>query len=398
MPSKSANDAAESGDLLSAGAAIMERHWRAKGFTCPNGVTYPWLWLWDSCFHSIIWSHLGNPERAVLELETALSSQDSDGFIPHLAYLDGSDSHSDFWGRGATSSITQPPIYGHVVAELTRRNVEVPRTLQEQAARGLRFLIEERRRSESGLIELVHPWESGCDDSPRWDDLMAPDSSTDGPDPYDKDRWFARKGELLASIRRSESGAPLSNPEFAVGSVAISAITAFCAAELAAVTGDGELDAMGRELAGQLRGRWSPELRTWVDDGPTATGSGRTRTLEGLLPLLVETDQAVIDEVVEALTPGGGFAGEFGLWQVHPDEPRFARGTYWRGPGWPQLDYLVWLALERVGQRELALDLARRTRRGAKASGFAEYWDADTADPGGAVPQSWAVLAVCMGS
>ncbi len=374
----------------------MDLHWRPQGFTCPNGDTYPWLWLWDSCFHSIIWGHLGNSERALTELGTALSSQDDDGFIPHLAYLDGNDSHSDFWGRPLTSSITQPPIYGHVVAALTRMGIAVPEELSVRAARGLRFLLERRRRSETGLIELVHPWESGCDDSPRWDDLYAPRSSASGSDPYDKNLWFTRKGELLASIERSATGAPLSNLEFAVGSVAFSAVTAFCSAELASVTGDDDLAGMGSDLAAALSRRWSPELCTWLDDGPTASGSGRFRTLEALLPLLVETDPAVTDAVIAELTDESAFAGEFGTWQVHKGEPRFNRGVYWRGPAWPQLDYLIWLAVRRAGRGDVADAIATQTRRGMDRSGFAEYWDADDASGGGAIPQSWAVLGICM--
>ena len=230
---------------LRAGAReVLEQHWRAQGFTCPNGTTYPWLWLWDSCFHSIVWAELGEAERAVSELAVALSGQDADGFVPHLLYLDRSDTHDAFWGRPATSSITQPPIYGHTIAELGRRGIDVPADTVERATAGLRFLLERRRRSRAGLIELVHPWESGCDHSPRWDDLIVPPAAGAGRstvDPYDGERWFERKGELLAGIHRSRSGSPLWNDDFAAGSVAFSAITVFCVDELVSVTGDASL-------------------------------------------------------------------------------------------------------------------------------------------------------------
>ena len=41
----------------------------AGGFCVPNPTTYPWQWLWDSCFHAVVWAHLGD-ERAVVELRT----------------------------------------------------------------------------------------------------------------------------------------------------------------------------------------------------------------------------------------------------------------------------------------------------------------------------------------
>ena len=78
------------------------------------------------------------------------------------------DTHAEFWGRPGTSSITQPPMYGHAVAELVRRGVDVDADVVDRAGRGLRFLLESRVRDGVGPV-IVHPWESGCDDSPRWD-------------------------------------------------------------------------------------------------------------------------------------------------------------------------------------------------------------------------------------
>jgi len=393
-----------SSTIRAAAREVLEENWRSPGFTCPNASTYPWLWLWDSCFHSIVWAELGDGDRAVSELELALAAQDSSGFVPHLAYLDGSTIHDEFWGRSGASSITQPPIYGLTIAELVRRGIAVPAETIERASAGLRFLFQQRRRSSAGLIEIVHPWESGCDHSPRWDDLMVPSSTLPSStlpsstarsiaDPYDEDVWFRRKEELLATIHRSRSGAPLWNDAFAVGSVAFSAMTAFCARQLVSVTGDSELESMAEEVCEALTDRWEPGLRTWVDDGASAAGSGRIRTAEALLPLLVERDRSVIDSVVEELADPHGFAGEFGPAQVHRGEPRFSPGSYWRGPSWPQLDYLLWIGLLRADRADAATALAAGTARGALGSGWSEYWDADTGRGGGASPQSWTTLA-----
>lgn len=366
-----------------AARSVLEAHWRAPGFTCPNATTYPWLWLWDSCFHAIVWAELGEGARAVSELELALGAQDDEGFVPHLQYLDGSD-HEAFWGRPGTSSITQPPVYALSVVELERRGVAVPDELVERARAGLRFLLERRRRSPGDLIEIVHPWESGCDHSPRWDDLMG--------HPFDVERWFRRKGELLAGIERSRGGAPLSNDEFAVGSVAFSAITAHGARLLGERLGDRPLLDAASQLADALERRWDPGRRTFVDDGPTAAGSGRIRTAEALLGALVCDDAELRAEVARELTDPDAFGGTFGPTQVHRDEPTYTPGSYWRGPSWPQLDYLLWMALP----ADAARVHAAATVRGASASGWAEYWDADDARPGGAVPQSWTTLAVLM--
>lgn len=379
---------------------MLEAHWRPPGFTVPHASTYPWLWFWDSCFHAVVWAELGRGDRAVTELATALSGQSSDGFTPHVGYLSGEPVHAAFWGRdpasplGRWSTITQPPVVGWAVAELVRRGVDVPDDVVRRAAACLRFLLERRRRSVHGLVELVHPWESGCDHSPRWDALMAP--ADDRPDPYDHDTWFARKGELLATVERSEDGSPLHNPAFAVGSVAFSAVCAWSARSLAAAVGDGALAALAEPVVGSLARRWDPALVTWVDDGPTAGASGRARTAEALLPVLVEARADVLDAVGATVLDPPGLGGRYGPAGVDRREPTYRRGSYWRGPVWPQVGLLLALGLSAAGRDEVAARVARGVVDGASTSGWAEYWDPDDATPGGAVPQSWATVAVLL--
>ena len=49
--------------ILSRARAVLEAHWTAHGYCVPNPTTYPWQWLWDSCFHAVAWAALGD-ERA----------------------------------------------------------------------------------------------------------------------------------------------------------------------------------------------------------------------------------------------------------------------------------------------------------------------------------------------
>lgn len=371
-------------ELAAEARRILEQAWRdddAGGFCVPNPTTYPWQWLWDSCFHAVVWAHLGD-ERAAVELRSALSAQDAEGFVPHLRYGDGPHPHALLWGRTEASTITQPPMYGHAVAELTRLGMDVDEEVVDRASRGLRFLLERRRRSPGGLVELCHPWESGCDDSPRWDDTVPGDRTHDA--------WFALKGELVGCIERSAGGAPLHNPAFPIGSAGFSALVAWNGRELAAVTGDDALRRQAEELAEAVDARWDPSLATWVDDGPTSGGSGRIRTLDALLPTLV----APRPEALAALTDPSAFGAVCGPRGVHRREASYEPATYWRGPAWPQLTYLLWVAATSSGDDATAGSLARSMVTGAVASGFAEYWEPDTGSALGAVPQTWSTLVL----
>jgi hypothetical protein len=354
---------------------VLEAAWDPAGYTAPSPERYPWQWLWDSCFHAIVWAELGD-ERGVVELDSLLSGVDGDGFLPHVQYHGHPSPHAGFWGRADASSITQPPMHGHALAELVRRGVEVPERLVEASGRALRFLLDVRRRHPSGLVRLCHPWESGADDSPRWDHWYGAT--------WVAEDVFRVKGELLSAVTRTAGGAAIDNPAFDVASASFNALVAFNCREMASITGDASLRAAADELAGALDARWDPDLRTWVDAGASAGTSGRFRTVDALVGALVVDRPEALDAAVDAAAYGGtcGPAG------VHRDEPTFDPGSYWRGSAWPQLTYLLWVAAGRSGP------LGEMLVRGCEASGFAEHWHPDDGSARGAVPQSWATLAL----
>ena len=378
---------------------VMEDHWRPQGFTVPNADTYPHQWLWDSCFHAIIWAHLGEGERAVTELANAFAHQGPDGFVPHLTYWVDPQRHADLWGRSTTSCITQPPMYGHAVAELVRRGVDVPDHIVASARAGLDHL--HRRARSSGLVPAFHPWETGCDDSPRWDAWCSA--------PWDPDEWFEIKGALVASLTfdeaaggRAGTGGPVGNPAFHPGSVLLTALLAFNDAELSEATGDTSVEALDRSsgLGTVLGPWWDPRHTTFQDapggDATRSAPSGAVRTAEALVAVLAPTlvaDPARDEAVFQTLLDDGAFGGACGPAQVHRDEPAFDPDRYWRGPAWPQLSYLLWLAARRSGRDAIARRLAEALVRGAAGSGLAEHWHPDTGEAQGARPQSWSGLA-----
>jgi hypothetical protein len=281
-------------------------------------------------------------------------------------------------------------MYGHALAELHRAGVPLPDELVERARRGLAFFFERRRRDDGPVI--LHPWESGCDDSPRWDAWS--------PGGWTPERWYEVKGELVAALARASVdgtvGSPVGSRAFEVVAAGFAALLAFNARELADVTGDDTLRAQADEVASVLDGRWHPERATWTDSvvvGPAGAGATPpVRALEALLPVLVSADDGAVDTVFDLLLDEAAYGGACGPAGVHRDEASFDPTAYWRGPAWPQLTYLVWLAARRRGHAA-ADGLRDHLRAGAWRSGFAEYWDPDTGEAHGAAPQSWTALA-----
>jgi hypothetical protein len=245
-------------------------------------------------------------------------------------------------------------MFGHAVAQLQGQGIQVPAELVERAIAGVQFFLRDRLHP-SGLVAVAHPWETGCDDSPRFDHWGAADAS----------RWYDVKGALVASP---------TDVAFDCAPVSLSALVAWNGAQLGVDT---------RGLIAALAARWDGTATTWVDGGAGEHSSGRARTLEALLPLLVLDQPAAMAQV----TDPDAFGAPYGPRGVHRAEPTFEPRRYWRGPVWPQLAYLLWRA---------GADVAETSVRGASTSGLAEYWDASDGTALGAAPQSWSGLAVLM--
>ena len=370
-----------------AALGVLERNWRdAGGYTSPNLRTYPWQWLWDSCFHVLVWGATGDP-RALIELSSLFRSQRANGFVPHMSYRLSPEDAVPLWGIPGSSTITQPPIFVHAARRLASLGYDVPGHLVARIERALDHLWT-TRRADSGLLQVFHPWEV-ADDSPRWDSW--------GEQTFDRfGSWRMRKLELVAALELDGQDAAVGSSRFVVGSVAFNALVAFNLGELAALTGAARWRERALALTDAIEERWDPALGTWVDAAAGDPPSCRVRTVDALLPVLVTRDATRSEAVWAQLADPEAFAAPFGPCGVHRAEPSFDPDGYWRGAAWPQLSYLLWVAARRHGRDDIADELAKRTAAAAVKSGYAEYWNPDTGAGLGAVPQSWTTLWMAM--
>lgn len=365
-------------------SAVLEAAWDdERGYSYPNPSVYPHLWLWDSCFHAIAWSALGD-YRAVRELESVLEGQLSSGFVPHMRYAEPSQYRGPLDDR---SGYTQPPVYGHAIATITRRGLPVPADLVTRVQAAYDYLWRERR-TEDGLLRIVHPWEAGADDSPRWDGWI-------GSTEWNRELWTGFDLELVGLTAFEPTGEATGNERFEAAPAAFNAIAAHGMRELASVGGDPIWRECADELSAAIDDRlWDDDEGLWSDHavvGPD--GSVGVPTLDGALPALSTNDTVLANRALDQLANPDRFAARYGLAYVAPDHPAYRPDLYWRGAAWPQLNHLARVAALRWGRGELAQDIAAMTRRGAVTSEFSELWDPETGEARGAVPQTWAALA-----
>ncbi|MBV9173937.1 MAG: glycogen debranching protein [Chloroflexi bacterium] len=425
-------------DRLRDAALLVLRNNDLGDWTKPAPRLYPHQWSWDSAFIAIGLAHV-DVDRALRELESLFAAQWSDGRVPHIVfnpeatgYFPGPERWASEISPHAphglrTSGLIQPPV--HAIA-LQRLN-QVARQLASQAfveriarlygkmLRWHRYLAEARDPDERGLLLIYHPWESGTDNSPRWDSTLArievgdlePYTRHDVKhvsDPserptqaeYDRYLWLV---ELLKRAAYSDSEVQQNYP-FLVRDVLMSAIFAAACHALEDVG-----TAVGR-TAGELN-----ELRVWRDrfasgvqhafehklqlalDFDERTESAvRVETCAGLAPLLLpQLDSELLRTLVQRLQ-GDGFAGaaDFAhavVPSTAPGSVGFDRRRYWRGPAWPIANWLFWSGLRRHGQSEAAerLRAANLELLSRPDSRFGEYFEPYTAEPLGSLDQSW---------
>ena len=421
-----------------------------KAWTKPAPSLYPHQWSWDSAFIALGLAHVDN-RRATDELDSLFRGQWSTGKVPHIVFDPEAPPKSYFpdaerWNSSAlsqdapegkrTSGLCQPPVHAIAVRRIwqTSRGKDEERVARARTfLRGNywrlfswhRYLATARDPEGSGLVTIYHPWESGTDNSPRWDAVLeripvgevpsytrydlqhvADPSHRPTDNEYDRFLWLL---ELLKRARYDEADIYERHP-FLVKDVLFSAILVAANEALLEISEVVDAPEEDRELIGAwiARGRagleeqWNPKLGLCLDRDVLAGESVSVRTIAGFAPLIGGgLDRQRLDALLATLD-SQAFAGNADLRyplppSTSPTEPGFHPRSYWRGPVWPVVNWLLWWSLLRAGESTRAQSVRRDTLEELSEGGFAEYFEPFTGEPLGSVEQSWtAAIALDM--
>jgi hypothetical protein len=414
--------------MIEAAKTVLAKN-RAGDSTKPSPDLYPHQWMWDSCFIAIGLSRY-DPKRAQGELLALLRGQWTNGMVPQIIFNPKATGYfpgPDVWQSErsqlapkalATSGITQPPVLA--MAAMAAFEWDSDRERAEAFGREVypkirafhEFLYRERDPDGSGLVTVVHPWESGLDNSPpyldagervhltyrpqytRLDTLHVAAAHRPTAKDYDLFVW------LLEQMRTADYDWARYLP---AATMQVEDVLFNCIL----VRANDDLFRLGRALGfadedefARYGTRMAIQEKLWDESTGMFYSYDRVAkqllidpTVAGLMPLLVWTvgDGAHRRErLLAALADGTRFAASgFACPTTAMNSLRFNPENYWLGPVWVNTNWLVIQALQAQGETAAAERLLANTIELVRRSGFREYFNPFTGEGYGTDQFSW---------
>jgi hypothetical protein len=409
-------------------ASILDTNW-VNDHTVPSHALYPHQWSWDTGFISIGLAH-HNATRGWRDLRSLFEAQWPDGRVPHIVFDPGVAERDYFpgpafwtvapWPGGSgrpTSGVTQPPVHAIAAWRLYQRTGDAdelrwlyPRLVAQQD-----YLARRRDVGGGGLTSIVHPWESGLDNSPAWDPMLSAvpadprelrryrrrdlqvAAATHRPTDADYERYLTI-AEAYRAVRYQDSALRDGHP-FVAECPLFNAIRGAAEAALADIAGAlGADPAPHRERAAGIAAALTDRLFD-PDTGMFHALDVRTglrspaRYIGGLVPLiLADLPAAAVASMLEAAaSPAFGLSPDAPL--PLPSYDRTAADfdplRYWRGPVWMNVNWLLWHGLLLHDESASADALRAKMLALVDRSGCYEYFDPLTGTGIGSPTFSW---------
>ncbi len=408
----------------------------------PARGLYPHRVLWDSCFAAIGVSNydLG---KARLQIDSYLEAQWSNGMIPHIIF----NSRPEYWWDRhiwrskisslskrsiATSGITQPPMFAEAVMQIGSRMQTDERDqwfnqILDKLVAYHQWLYRERNPKGTGLITLIHPWETGLDNTPPWlvslkhhhapwwinmltwlqIDKLADHFRFDAKyvDPSERSTTYEalRLYDALRQIRRKKYALSkiLNNSTFAIEDIAFNSIFIRANTLLKKIAlsihrnlPEDLLKNMSASEA-NFQQLWVKEDRTFYSRNQKYGHHLKEDSIGSLLPLysgVISETQAKL--LYQKIVSKKDFNTRFPLPSVPISSPWFKPRRYWQGPSWVNINWLIIDGLKRYGFTEKAIELTKKSILMVENKGFYEYFNPLDGTPAGVNDFSWTAALI----
>ena len=390
--------------------SVLRMNDRGK-YTVPTESLYPHQWNWDSAFAAIGLSTF-DIERSWTELVTLVKGQWECGMIPHILFYRKGDDYfpgPGIWGSGTaipSSGLTQPP----VATTAARRIWSMNRRVGEDRMRSLYPKLKAwhawfmKWRLDRGAVCATHPWESGRDNAPDWDDAMERvdpadtsiyerhDTKCVDPDMRPTKRDYDRYLSLVNLGREAgwDQRYLLDTNPFRVADPALTFILLRANKDLAAIGRElgedvTEVEAWTDVLERGAETLWNPEIESYDSrDALSGAWSGCVSSASFLCwyaGLQSEGMEEHFRRISDSVT--------YSVPSHDPDSEKFDPLRYWRGPVWPVVNSLIGIGLAETGHDTEAVTVLESTTELIERGGFHEYYNPHDGSPAGGGSFTW---------
>lgn len=394
-------------------------------YTVPTKGLYPFQWNWDSCLTALGQMHV-DEARAWQEIETLFEHQWEDGMVPHIIFHELDEGYfpgPDVWHTNRptpTTGISQPAVAGFAIKKMfdrckNRELAEVKaKLLLPKVMRWHQWFYANRDPERTGLVAIIHPWESGRDNSIDWDDAFER-VPTEGVEPftrrdtshanpahrptqaqYERYIWLVQH---FRSLKWDNTKLHDASPFQVVDPGFNGILIRSCAdlAELANQLGEKELSVQSATMAEKGRNAietlWSEELSQYICYDRKIKKLIKSPSIGGLLAAFGVTDKEKLTKIATRIQKLSTRA-KYMIPSHDPDTEGFDGDRYWRGPAWLIVNYMIADGLKLGGQTETADEIVRSSLKLIEVGGMAEYYNPHTGEGCGGAHFTWTAAMV----
>jgi len=380
-------------------------------YICPDIKRYPHQWLWDSCFHIIVTSQF-DVSLAKKELESMLKFLQPNGFLPHMFYHTKPFSILDwlikrYYKSKEISSITQAPFLAHAIDAIYKATDD-KENLQEVIPKISAFFdwyyTERLLSKEIPLLFIIHSWESGTDNCPKYDKALGISGK----------RFFALRvfRNLFKQLK------VLKKADWDIEAIKKRDYFVFCdlLTNCTYIEGAEILSQLFKELGNEEQSQkyieraktisqalikycWNENESFFFDVYSKNATQVDVKTITGLFPLIISDLPKHIEKALmeKYLTNEKEFWTDYPIPIVAISEESFSPTSIallWRGPPWINMNWFLIRALKKKGYQDLCNQFSLKTIELVEKEGFREYYNPFTGEGMGAKNFGWSALVL----
>lgn len=345
---------------------------------------YPLQFFWDEFYHAVLLADLKDPKYAYQFIDNFSFAQAPDGGMPGgLSFTRDVAKYRDEVAKNGSNDM-QPILVGVTLTQLKNKPGWPKyklKTMYDMYEKYVDWLYKNKDIDNNGLVEYTNSFNSGADDSPRFDGLYS-DGNHIG---------------VMQSVEGVEQNVWLS-------------LLHYNLSEMASLLGNADAAKAHAKKAAMLEEKietsfWNETDGMYYDINTVTHQQIKVKSEFTFMALFLKNARKdrIKRLVTEHLINPKEFWLNYPVPSVALSEPAFTESTMWRGPVWPNVNWLICLGLEQQGYTDIAKELALKTVKmvGPQYSGntcirgprFNEWFNPLTGQAYGNENMSWSCTA-----